>query len=105
MEITYQQLAKTLGADAIECYGADCRFAVHGQDGAALKVSIEGKEQRFMAVLTDPGGVTRCSIDIAPITKVIEQKGFPGRVCLIAHNMKISFDSRPTLAVEIEDME
>ena len=103
MEITYQQLAKVLGADALESYGADVRFAVHGADGTALKVSIEGREQRFMAVLTDAGGVTRCSVDVAPVTKMVEAKGFPGRVTLLAHNMRISFDCKPTLAIEIED--
>jgi hypothetical protein len=102
MEITYQQLAKVLGADAVECYGPDVRFAVHGSDGAALKVSIEGHNQRFMAVLTDAAGVTRCSVDIAPVSRVVEAKGFPGRVTLLAGQLKISFDSKPTLAVEIE---
>ena len=102
MEITYQQLARTLGADAVEGYGPDVRFAVHGADGACLKVSIEGHNQRFMAVLTDGGGVTRCSVDIAPVTHVVEARGFPGRVTLLAGQLKISFDSKPTLAVEIE---
>lgn len=102
MEITYQQLAKVLGADAVEAYGHDVRFAVHGAGGGCLKVSIEGNAQRFMAVLSDEAGITRCSVDIAPVTKMIEAKGFPGRVTLIAGPLRISFDSKPTLAVEIE---
>lgn len=102
MENTYARLAKVLGATAVEAAGNDVRFVVRGTDGAVLKVSVEGREQRLMAVLTDANGVSRCDIDVAPISKATEENGFPGRVVLLTGQLRIVIDSQPTLAVEIE---
>ena len=90
-----------LGATEVEGAGGDSRFAVHASDGAVLKVSVEGHNQRFMGVLQGPNGVTRADIDIAPVTHVTEDANFAGRITLHVGTMSIHIDTQPTLAIEI----
>lgn len=101
MEDTIRRLAKVLGAQGLEGAGHDTRFFVDGDDGSRMKVSIEGAQQRLMAVLLDAHGVVRCDLDIAPVKKVSEDAGFPGRVTLHVGTMLLHLDSKPTLAVEL----
>ena len=101
MDTTLKLIAKTLGASAVEASGADARFAVEGADSGRLKISIEGGLQRVMGVLIDAAGVTRASFDVAPVSHVKEDPGFPGRVTLHVGKQLVVIDSRPTLAIEI----
>lgn len=101
MDDTTRRLAKVLGASGVESMGHDVRFAVEADDGSRLKVNIDGQHQRFMAVLSDPQGVTRADLAVAPIQKVTEDPAFPGRVVMHVGGLLIQLDSRPTLAVEI----
>lgn len=102
MEQTVSIMAKVLGAHGVESSGPDARFAVEGSDGSILKVSVEGRTQRFMAVLLDPGGVARVSVDVAPVVHVMQDPAFPGRVTLhVEKRERIHIDSRPTPAIEI----
>lgn len=101
MDDTIRRLARVLGASSIESIGHDVRFVVEGSDGSKLKGSIEGERQRFMAVLVDPKGITRSSIDVAPVSAVLEDSAFPGRVILNVGSLLINLESRPTLAIEV----
>lgn len=101
MEDTTKRLARVLGANGVESLGNGVRFAVDSHDGARLKVNIDGKQQRLMAVLLDPNGVVRADLDLAPILKVTEDASLPGRVTLHVGTLLIQVDSRPTLAIEI----
>jgi len=101
MQSTYSRLTKVLGATEVEGAGGDLRFAVHAPDGAVLKVSVAGHDQRFMGVVMGPNGVVRADIDVAPVTHVTEDANFPGRITLHVGTMKIHIDTKPTLAVEI----
>lgn len=101
MEDTVKRLAKVLGATGLESMGHDVRFAVDAADGSRLKVSIEGNQQRFMAVLLDSKGVTRSSLDVAPVKKVTEDAAFPGRVTLHVGTLMIHIETKPSLAVEV----
>ena len=100
MQSTISRLAKVLGASGVEAFGHDARFIVEGAQGGRLKISIEGDRQRFMCVLSDATGVTRTTIDVAPVTNVTEDSNFPGRVTLHMGKTLIHIDSKPTLAVE-----
>jgi len=101
MELTVSTLAKHLGATGIESSGGDARFAVHGAQGGHLKVAISGRQQRFMGVLLDATGVTRCSIDVAPVAHVTEDAAFPGRVTLHVGKTLIHIDTIPSIAIEV----
>ncbi len=101
MDDSVTRLAKLLGAVGIESAGHDARFSVDGADGSRLKVSIEGDQQRIMAVLIDPAGVTRTTLDLAPVTQVTETKHFPGRVTLHLGKTAVHIDTRPSLAIEL----
>lgn len=101
MDSSVSRLAKVLGASGVESAGHDARFSVDGADGSRLKVSIEGDQQRFMGVVIDAAGVTRCTLDVAPVTHVAEAPGFPGRVSLHLGKTIIHIDSRPSIAIEI----
>ena len=101
METTVSLMAKTLGAHGVESAGSDARFAVEGNEGSILKISLEGRQQRFMAVLLDAAGVIRASVDVAPVSHVLQDPAMPGRVTLHVGMQRIHIDSRPTLAVEI----
>ena len=105
MDSTVERFAKVLGASEVQVAGHDVRFAVDGPQGGRLRVSFEGDQQRMMGVLIDGSGITRCSIDVAPVTKVVEDLGFPGRVTLQVGHCLIHIDSKPTLAIEIESDE
>jgi hypothetical protein len=105
MDSTVSRFAKVMGASEVQVAGHDVRFAVDGAEGGRLRVSFEGDQQRLMGVLIDSGGVTRCSIDVAPVTKVVENISFPGRVTLHIGHCLIHIDSKPTLAIEIESDE
>ena len=104
MDSTVSRFAKTLGATEVQVAGHDVRFAIDGQQGARLRVSFEGDQQRFMAVLIDGTGITRTTIDVAPVTKVEEDRAYPGRVTLHCGLSLIHLDSKPTLAIEIESV-
>ena len=105
MDATVALLAKHLGSQGVEAAGADARFYVDGPEGARLKVSIEGGQQRFMAVLVDGAGVTRCTVDLAPIAHVVEDPGYPGRVTLHIGLHLVHIDTKPTLAIEVVSMD
>lgn len=101
MDTTVTIMAKTLGALGVESSGADACFAVEGSDGSVLKISLEGRQQRFMAVLIDAAGVTRASVDVAPVSHVKDDPSFPGRVTLHVGKQRIHLDSRPTPTIEL----
>jgi|RhiMetdeSRZDD1v2_1073273.scaffolds.fasta_scaffold1736041_2 hypothetical protein len=105
MDSTVSLLAKVLGAKGVESTEHDTRFVAETPEGGRLKVSIAGSAQRFMATLVDAAGVTRCSIDVAPVTKVKESPGFPGRVTLHVGKTLVHIDSQPSLAIELETIE
>jgi hypothetical protein len=102
MDTTVTRFAKVLGAAEVQVAGHDVRFAIDGTQGDRLRVSFEGDQQRFMAVLIDGNGITRSTIDVAPVTKVEEDRAYPGRVTLHVGRTLIHVDSKPTLAIEIE---
>jgi hypothetical protein len=102
MEATVARFAKILGANEIDIAGHDVRFAVDGPAGGRLRCSFEGDQQRFMGVLIDATGVTRCSLDLAPVSHVTEDRNFPGRATLHVGHTRVHIDSQPTLAIEIE---
>lgn len=101
MEETIRRIAKVLGAKGVEASGHDSRFQVTDTQGAQLKVSIEGTQQRIMGVLDDAGGITRCDLDLAPVSHVTEDPKHPGRVTLHVGNILVHLDSQPSLAIEI----
>jgi hypothetical protein len=101
MEQTIERLTKVLGASTIESAGHDTRFVVEGPGGDRLQVSVEAAQQRLMAVLKDAQGIARCTIDLAPIRHVTEDKAFPHRVTLDVGPFQVHIDARPTLAIEV----
>jgi hypothetical protein len=105
MDSTVARFAKVMGASEVQVAGHDVRFAVDAGEGGRLRVSFEGDQQRLMGVLIDANGVTRCSIDVAPVAKVVEDRSMPGRVTLHIGHCRIHIDSKPTLAIEIESDE
>jgi hypothetical protein len=101
MDTTISLLARTLGATAIETAHGDARFIVDGLSGARLKVSVFGRTQRFMGVLTDAQGQVRSTVDIAPVSSASEDPAFPGRVTLHVGRTLVHIDTKPTLAIEV----
>ena len=101
MEHTIRTLARKLGATGIESSGHDTRFVVEGAQGGRLQISVEGAQQRLMAVLKDGQGIARCTVDLAPIRAVTEDKAFPHRITLHVGTILVHIDSAPTLAVEV----
>ena len=101
MDTSISLMAKTLGASGVEASGADARFAVEAADGSRMKISIEGRQQRFMCVLLDAAGVTRATVDVAPVSHVKADPAFPGRIDLHLGKNLVHLDSRPTLAIEL----
>lgn len=101
MEQTIRTLARKLGATGIESAGHDTRFVVEGAEGGRLQVSVEGAQQRLMGVLKDANGIARCTVDLAPIRSVTEDKAFPHRITLHIGSVLIHVDAQPTLAIEI----
>lgn len=101
METTERTLARRLGAIGVEGAGGDARFAVQGKQGGHLKVSLSARQQRFMGVLSDQAGVVRCTVDVAPVAHVTEDKNFPGRVTLHVGKTLIHIDTLPDIAIEI----
>lgn len=105
MEAAIARFAKVLGATEIDISGHDVRFAVYGAAGGRLRVSFEGDQQRFMAVLIDGAGITRSTVDVAPLTRIDEDRAHPGRVILHVGRALIHIDTQPTLAIEFESVE
>jgi hypothetical protein len=106
MQDTVRRLAKLLGASSIEASGNnDARFMVQDASGAKLRASIEATSQRFMAVLVDSLGITRCTLDLAPITEAFEEPRYPGRVTLRVGQQLIHIDSQPSLGLEVESID
>ena len=101
MDDTVARFAKILGAEEIEIAGHDLRFAIDGPEGGRLRCSYEGQSQRFMGVLIDASGITRVSLDVAPVTRIEEDRAYPGRVSLHVGHQVVHIDSRPTLAIEL----
>ena len=101
METTVRRLAKILGASGVEGAGHDARFIVEGVNGDCLRVSVEAQQQRLMAVLQDSAGRTRCTVDVAPITRVTEDINASGRATIHIGHMQIHLDSDPALSIEI----
>jgi hypothetical protein len=104
MESTIRRLAKVLGASRLEASGHDARFSVAGDQGASLKVSIEGESQRVMVTLKDGDGIVRCSLDLAPVSEAFEEPQFPGRITLRIGNQLLHLENEPNLAVELESI-
>jgi hypothetical protein len=105
VEETIKRLGKVLGASSMEAAGHDARFSVEDDSGFKLRVSIEGASQRFMATLTDAGGKTRCTVDLAPVTEAFEEPNFEGRVTLRVGHQLVHLDSLPTVGIEVESIE
>ena len=101
MENTIRRMAKVLGASAIEASGHDARFEVSNDSGERLWVSLECEQQRLMAVLQDPSGQTRCTVDVAPVAHVTEDASAPGRTTVHIGRLQIHIDSQPSLSIEI----
>jgi hypothetical protein len=101
MEATVSLLAKILGAKGVESSGPDARFVVEDAQGGRLKCSINGRTQRFMGALIDAAGITRVSVDVAPVSHVKEDVSVAGRVILQIGKTLILVDSQPTLAIEV----
>ncbi len=94
-------MARVLGASGLEGAGHDARFVVVGASQGKLHISLEGDTQRLMAVLMDSAGVIRCTVDVAPVAKAVEDPGTPGRITLHVGKLRIHLDSKPTLAIEV----
>ena len=105
MDTSVSLMAKTRGATGVEASGSDARFAVEAADGARLKISLEGRQQRFMGVLIDAAGVTRITVDLAPVSHVKDDPSFPGRITLHVGKQLVYIDSRPTLSIEVVSAE
>lgn len=101
MENTVRRMAKILGATAVEASAHDARFEVANSSGERLRVALEAEPQRLMAVLCDPTGQTRCTVDVAPVARVTEDPGAPGRFTIHIGRLHIHIDSQPSLAIEI----
>ena len=104
MEDTVRRLAKHLGASSVEGTGHGASFMIEDGQGAQLRLNIEGTGQRVMAVLDDPDGTTRCSLDLAPVSEAFEDADFPGRVNLRVGNQLVHIDSQPSLGIEVESI-
>ncbi len=74
---------------------------VEDESRAALKISVDARRQRVQATLTDGGGVMRSTVDVAPVSHVVQDPAFGGRVLLHVGTLQIRIDSKPTLAIEI----
>ncbi len=105
MEAAVSRFAKILGASETEVSGHDIRFSVDGAKGDRLRASFEGDPQRFMAVLIDAAGVTRATLDVAPVSHIEEDTTAPGRVVLHVGRTLVRIDSQPTLAIEMASKE
>jgi hypothetical protein len=101
MDNTIRRMAKVLGACAVEASGHDARLEVVNSSGERLRVSLAGETQRLMAVLQDPGGQTRCTVDLAPVAHVTEDPHAPGRTTVHIGRMQVHIDSQPSLSIEI----
>ena len=64
-------------------------------------MSLSARQQRFMGVLSDANGISRCSVDVAPVAHVTEDPAFPGRVTLHIGKTLIHIDTLPDLAIEM----
>lgn len=105
MEETVRQLAKFLGATSVEAAGHDAIISVRDSKGAELRLSIKGSSQRMMAVLKDPSGTTRCSLDLAPVTIAFEEREYPGRVTLRVGYQLVHLDGQPEVGIEVESLD
>lgn len=98
---TTRRMTHVLGGTALEQLGSDARFVVDAPDGSQLKVTIEGRQQRVLAVLRDGKGVVRADIDVGPVLKATEDNLHPGRVTLHVLSLRIHLDSQPELGVVV----
>ena len=98
---TTRRMMHVLGGGGLEQLGSDVRFVVDAPDGSQLKVTIEGRQQRVLAVLRDATGVVRADIDAGPILKATEDGAHPGRVTLHVQTLSIHLDTQPELRVVI----
>jgi hypothetical protein len=101
MDNTVRRMAKILGAHGVEATAHDARFMVEGAGGGKLRLSLEGQQQRLMAVLSDATGQTCCTVDVAPVSRMTEDPSAPGRATIHIGHVQIHLDSQPTLAIEI----
>ena|SRR3979409_2667231 len=101
MDSTIRRMAKILGATAVEASGHDASFDIANASGERLRISLQGDQQRLMAVLQDPAGQTRCTVDVAPIARVTEDATSPGRATVHIGRLQIHIDSQPSLSIEI----
>jgi hypothetical protein len=101
MDNTISRMAKILGASGVEASGHDASFEVGNTSGERLRVTLHGDSQRLMAVLQDPTGQTRCTVDVAPVARVTETPTAPGRATVHIGRLQIHIDSQPSLSIEI----
>lgn len=104
MEDTLKRMAKILGAGQILTGGRDTCFVVQDQSGSQLRVTVLSDTQRVMAVMLDPQGTTRCSLDMAPVSEAFEHPDCPGRVSLRIGYQLLHLDGRPTVGLEVESL-
>lgn len=104
MEETIKRMAKILGAGQILTGGHDTCFVVQDASGTQLRVTVVADNQRVMAVLVDPNGTTRCSLDMAPVSEAFEEPECPGRVSLRIGYQLLHLDGRPNVGIEVESL-
>lgn len=101
MDSTIRRMATILGASGVEASGHDASFEVASASRERLRVTLQGDSQRLMAVLQDPTGKTRCTVDVAPVARVTETPAAPGRATVHIGRLQIHVDSQPSLSIEI----
>lgn len=104
MEDTLRRMAKILGATQVQSGGHDTSFVVQDGQGTQLRVTVVAEGQRLMAVLVDAHGVTRTSLDMAPVSESFEDPATPGRVSLRIGHQLLHLDGQPTIGVEVESL-
>jgi hypothetical protein len=104
MEETVRRLTRILGAMIVESSGHETTFAVHDEQGAQLRCTLSLASQHLMAVLVDPRGTTRCSLDLGPVTEAFERPELPGRVTLRVGHQLVHLDGQPSVGLEVESI-
>jgi hypothetical protein len=104
VEETIRRLTRILGATNVQAAGHDSMFEVRDQHGAVLRCDIKLSTQHLMLVLLDPTGVTRCSLDMGPVSEAFEHPDVRGRVTLRIGNQLIHLDGQPSVGIEIESI-
>jgi hypothetical protein len=104
VEETVRRLTRILGATTVETSGHETTFVIHDEQGGELRCSITLGTQHLMAVLVDPAGTTRCSLDLGPVTEAFERPEIPGRVTMRVGHQLVHLDGLPSVGLEIESI-